>query len=781
MSINISEDITLAFIVAILGIAFPIIIQTISGIDTKYGSTRLVKRITRSWQFKLFYIALITAVLARIYFCFAPPRTIDFGLIWNPIIEQSAILITFIALGTLIVSMFIFTHTIRTYYEPSKLLKSIVKKIKKKAKNKKLIIDQRAKHSKSSQEESSNEREFKDLNDLSIYIINNPNIQTVLDLFQNIYDITYSQKSTANTNEITYPYYFYDLIRSINLYICKKDKELSSPFNGNITTNIFFETLSNGRISQETYSCIWHCLLEQLFYNREDLIFQYWVWAYQHFNLVLRYRLKEGNIENKGFVNIQHIVTNEDVQNREHDRWEFTMFNIAFCSQLLYKGHYHLLHDILAYTNNTFSLSNSLIPDDYTRILHIFTRINSINYNDIVWLERKYPFMDLRGGVYTNNLIKSWIEKFLSILLLRAEYKHKKSHRTDLQSIPTALEEKNVLLENIENVLKITQDGLKRIEIDKIDKHLPNELDVVIQKLKDYKQKLLDGIDQQEKEQKPAKELVSEFFTTICSAVDDFKNILISICGNNKHTGTNTNTDTEECIQIGIFYHQIESKSIFCENQGFSIGNFFDTLKQVISYNLYTNFSKALLKYTVANIICFRTDIIHILDQLKLDENHLVILSSYDYDSWFNEIEDKVTNVNNDFEFSYNGNKIFKLNLLMQTSRMWIINSDDISGFQFNNEPLQTKFIGDVKALDEGVFANVIDLYNNPEVLEKIKPNNTDESVDYEKSVLELCDINLSLRIKKGTKILQIILTDQWSNIPYTDWPKVKPLNEYLS
>ena len=47
-NINIEQDVTLAIIAAILGVAFPIMIQAIGQIDTKYGSTRLVQRIGNS-------------------------------------------------------------------------------------------------------------------------------------------------------------------------------------------------------------------------------------------------------------------------------------------------------------------------------------------------------------------------------------------------------------------------------------------------------------------------------------------------------------------------------------------------------------------------------------------------------------------------------------------------------------------------------------------------------------------------------------------------------------
>ena len=90
-NVHIEQDATLAIIAAILGVAFPVMVQAIGQIDTKYGSTRLVQRIKRSWQFRFFVISLGIAISVRIYYCFAPPRVVDWGKL-NPLVDNSAIL-----------------------------------------------------------------------------------------------------------------------------------------------------------------------------------------------------------------------------------------------------------------------------------------------------------------------------------------------------------------------------------------------------------------------------------------------------------------------------------------------------------------------------------------------------------------------------------------------------------------------------------------------------------------------------------------------------------------
>lgn len=509
INIDISEDITLAFIAAILGIAFPIIIQTISGIDAKYGSTRLVRRIERSWKYKFLYSMLIVAVITRLYYCFAPPRTIDYGNL-NPFIEKSAILLCIAATCLLIVSLFCFISEIRTFYKPFKLLESIKKDIKSYSKSEKISISDDMGAKSITSKETPDKTLFWDLEDLSIYIVNTKNENTVYQLFLSMHEIAEIVKRQDNNKYANFPYLFYNLIYSINHAICQQKRQFCSILNNN-PTSILTDSINLSRISQNTYLYIWLCLGEQLFYKRTDLIFQYWTYAYQHYTLILKRRLYEGETLNEGIKKYVHTVTAEDVKNRENDKAKFRLFNVALCSHLLYKKQYALLTNILQYRNATIPISEPLLPDSYPEIIDMHIEVSRIKNTMPLLLTQQFSFIDMQQGAYNDYLIKSWIDKFLFVLMLWTEVANQDSnnaYKLDMPNIPKTIADNQVMQRSITNILIIANDVIKGINIGKIYHDLPSKSDIVINKLKNYMTELQHSQETQEVEQKPNPDLV---------------------------------------------------------------------------------------------------------------------------------------------------------------------------------------------------------------------------------------------------------------------------------
>jgi len=74
ISLDNISTLCIPIVAAILGIAFPIIIQTISQTDTKYNSIRLVQRFKNEMFYKHLYPSLIVAVVVLFYnnFLFFP-------------------------------------------------------------------------------------------------------------------------------------------------------------------------------------------------------------------------------------------------------------------------------------------------------------------------------------------------------------------------------------------------------------------------------------------------------------------------------------------------------------------------------------------------------------------------------------------------------------------------------------------------------------------------------------------------------------------------------------
>ncbi|MCM1221049.1 MAG: hypothetical protein NC209_00440 [Alistipes sp.] len=769
-NIHIEQDATLAIIAAILGVAFPIMVQVIGQIDTKYGSTRLVQRIRRSWQFRFFVISLGIAISVRIYYCFAPPRVVDWGKL-NPLVDNSAILLVVSAVIILIVSLFIFIFKVLKFYHPTELFNEITRKIKSfYKKHEESIHIQKPNQS---SKETPDGREFNDWKDLALAVIISRNDDTVQELYESLYELANIFTKGMKYKEVVFPNYFYNLLRSINKSICQLDRELSSYHNGNVVIQIMIDDFLKTRISQQSYSCMWMCLLEQLFRNREDLIFQYWTWAYQHYTGVLSNRLTEGEITDQGIKGLEHTVSAEDVENRENDRFEFQMFNTALGGLLLYKECYKLLYDIFYFKQSTFDSSTSLIPDSYSRIIDLYLKIQT-NYTDIVWLERKYPFIDLRGGVFTNNIIKHWIEKYLAVLIIRVEYMQTiSSHRyhAELPGMPDTIAEKQGLAEQLDRFIGIIEEVVTTINIHEIDSHL-SKTPTTISVLTDYVKNLRQAIDRQAIEQEPYPEFIQEFLDTAKTAANSFFEVLKAIC--DKKTGDIPQPYT---CQLGFPYVKVQEKSLYCIKQVYSRNHCAEMVNILVKNNLYANLGHKLLAHTKKCEVCLRTDLLHVLDKLNIKNGYIAILSSTNYGNWFDDMEKKLQKVAGDFEYRYKDTPLFKLNLTNQGTCMWVLRTDELPKYGLGDAPLNNTFSDATQHLDEGIFANIIDLYRHPEIKSRLLH---DGQINYDKSVLELLDVNINLHYGDNARILRVVLTDQWSNTPYTIWDDVKSFDEYF-
>lgn len=785
-NVHIEQDVTLAIIAAILGVAFPVMVQAIGQIDTKYGSTRLVQRIKRSWQFRFFVISLSIAISVRIYYCFAPPRVVDWGSC-NYFVDKSAISLVFIVVGTLTVSLFLFVFKILACYNPTKWLRKIADNIKPNQHKSQRRTQWTAKIRSKWVSQSANpyaykttkeERQFKDWTDLALSVISSRNDDTVQDAIWAIYYTLYEYVSTYTRNqaykEMIFQPYFYDAIVSMNRAICAQERKLVSLHNGNIVTQIFIDDFLKTRISQPSYSCIWTCLLEQLFRNREDLIFQYWTWAHQHYTMVLSNRLVEGEITDRGIKGLEHTVCAEDVENREKDRFEFQMFNTALGGLLLYKECYKLLYNIFYFQQSTFDFSGSLIPDSYSRIIELYLKINQPNYTDFVWLERKYPFIDLRGGVFTNDIIKHWIEKYLAVLMIRAEYVQTISpHRyhTELPGMPSTIAEKQGWAERLARFANIIENVVTTIDIHKIDFRL-SKTPAAISALREYVKELRQAIDRQEIEQEPYPEFIQEFLDTAKTAANSFVEVLKAIC--DKKTG---DIPQPYICQLGFANAKVREKSVYCTGQVYSRNHYVEMVDIFVKSNLYVNLRHKLLAHTKKCEVCLRTDLLHVLDKLNIKNGYIAILSSPNYGNWFDDMEKKLQKVAGDFEYRYKDMPLFKLNLSNQGTCMWVLRTDELPKYKLGDTPLNNTFSDATQRLDEGVFANIIDLYRHPEIKSRLSH---DEQTNYDKSVLELLDVNINLHYGDNARILRVVLTDQWSNTPYIVWDDVKSFDEYF-
>ncbi|MDP3451798.1 MAG: hypothetical protein Q8R90_02480, partial [Bacteroidales bacterium] len=108
-------------IIAILAIALPLLIQTISRIEDKYNSTKLIVVFKKEPIYKIFWIILFLSVLSFICWVLQLPRMADFG-VFNGIVDNSSFLFITISTILLIISTLRLFGLILSYYQTEKLL-----------------------------------------------------------------------------------------------------------------------------------------------------------------------------------------------------------------------------------------------------------------------------------------------------------------------------------------------------------------------------------------------------------------------------------------------------------------------------------------------------------------------------------------------------------------------------------------------------------------------------------------------------------------------------------
>jgi hypothetical protein len=71
---------------------------------------------------------------------------------------------------------------------------------------------------------------------------------------------------------IDYPYYFYDVLFDANECLCRRKQKSISWYNGSFY-DMFIDEFQHTIISEKTFSFIWKCLRQSLFYQKDKFIF----------------------------------------------------------------------------------------------------------------------------------------------------------------------------------------------------------------------------------------------------------------------------------------------------------------------------------------------------------------------------------------------------------------------------------------------------------------------------------------------------------------------------
>jgi len=120
-------SICVAFIAAILGVAYPILFEVISRLDEKYSSQAIIDLFRREREYRIFIISLkISLGSILLWILKLHPLIKINGL--DYLIGISAELLLIISTGILIISFFYFVRLVLVYYTPTRFLPYLIKR-----------------------------------------------------------------------------------------------------------------------------------------------------------------------------------------------------------------------------------------------------------------------------------------------------------------------------------------------------------------------------------------------------------------------------------------------------------------------------------------------------------------------------------------------------------------------------------------------------------------------------------------------------------------------------
>lgn len=729
-------------IISIFAIALPLLLQVISRIDDKYNSTKLIETFKRDPICYGYIAVLIFAMISYVLWILQLPRSFDCGIL-NALIENSALIFVGIATITLIIMTFAIVYLTYIYYYPEKILKYLIKKHDKSLKNKKIY--------------------FEAISSILFYSIQKANEPLARQSLEFYFGVFIKWRSGKEKELIEYPQEYYDSIFEANELLCMRARRTVSFFNDSTLFGLFLDEYQHTVISLKTYSFIWKCLLQVLYYDRGESLISYWEKAHQLFNLFLEPAEKK-------YDDKFQITNQEEIETRERERETFLEFHYALGGLLMYLKKYELLKEVICWTNQQ-PPKYVLVPESMNEVIKRYMDVSEKGgYINPVYYEQRYPFPNI-SGVNADGIIQMWIKRYLSILFLRQYTLNSYYIYSNPLSMPTppdSLSDLNHWNKELDSLEDFTEEDLT-------DKKLLNDLGLseitkedwftnnAKEKPSDLIKKLKKEISKQFHDKKQNQEINPV-------KVENFKAQTLKILTNTFNLYSNVFRGGNISSNYRAFFirgrYEIMEKAAFAIEQEISYINSDSIVAEEVSSELGTIFNVFVLmrpnKYVLKEEDVFKS-----IGKLNLDPEQFVIVAigvNIDYFKMFN-IEGLIQK---DSTWSYNKIEIInvgnQMNDLVRHS-FFIIKKSDLPSMFYQEIPEKIVSKFNLQKIDSGknIYVNVLDL-NKPEnkfIKDEI-PSNKEDGLA--KSVLVCVDINTEIRYKQDAKCIQLKIFYQFED-----------------
>jgi len=425
-------DIAVYFVIAILGLAYPISLQVLTRLDEKYSSVNILKLFEKELWGKVFNWSLFGSLVGMLL-----------HISWKAFLKTECPkdqncsyfpdFLLLLVVAVLVTAFLFYTKKIFIYYSPYSLVEYLKANPQDDQMN---IVNAMA-----------------DIFYLSIRLHDATLSET---LHQYFYQRFREIRIAAGETELTYPIVFYQL--SYNALI--EAGEVDSKKNINLSLNIASGRYYLGehqytRISPLTFTWLWNSLKFITETKNDDFAFEFWTNSHQFISSSIpAIRLETNRADPLEYLN------KEQVDQREREREKFFEFHIALGGMFLYAQRYKLINRIFRHTTSN-PPRFELLPSTMTTIFALFIRFIDPEYRMF-----PYPYHFFQSeGIPGENLSQHWICKYLALTLLR-QYTinyHYGQHPVTRPNLPATRGEKKQWL----NAMEYFKSCTKEIQNDK--------------------------------------------------------------------------------------------------------------------------------------------------------------------------------------------------------------------------------------------------------------------------------------------------------------------------
>ena len=379
----------ISIVVAILSLAYPILLQVIARLDEKYGSIRVVELFDNEKVKKWFQGVLVFALLAIFVWSFRlEPLSQLANVGW--IIDNSANLLVLASATALVIIFFLFIDKVLVYYTPSKFAEYLMRKHKAKI---------------------ANLAYFSALNDVFLSSIRHQNYAISSKIRPFYYEEFNSEREKQKDKPVEYPREYYSLVHNtieeLAILPYKKNRQLEYRAAGGVWLLGDNPSLHH-EISDATYNWMWRNIILMLRYEQDLMILYFWQRSHQYLLLHLESILPELERSNKTDETV--IINSGAIEKRKQERERFLEFHYALGGLILYKRKYAVLKKMLDHTT-TQPPRYVLLPSSMNEIFKWYILFKDVYQQDIIMTQR-YNFPD-QSGLHAEDVTKDWICTFL--------------------------------------------------------------------------------------------------------------------------------------------------------------------------------------------------------------------------------------------------------------------------------------------------------------------------------------------------------------------------------